>query len=171
MTPTFSSSRLSARPITPLGNSTSSLAITFERPWMRAMPSPASTTVPTLVAVTSAPNFSICSLRIDVISSGRTAICTTPGRLAGRSREQALQRYQLAARAAVDQAVADARDQSAQDLRPLVPLHLHLLAGQLRESAGQRLPLVVAQRHRRRHGCVGDAAVLIEQLLKLLGDL
>src|SRR3972149_88899 len=108
---------------------------------MRAMPSPASTTVPTLVAVTSAPNFSICSLRIDVISSGRTAICTTPGRLAGRARELAVQRYQLAPRTAIRPPAPDARDQSAQDLRPLVPLPLHLLAGQLREPAGQRLPL------------------------------
>src|SRR3990172_2513140 len=157
MTPTFSSSRLRARPMTPLGNSTSSLAITLERPWMRAMPSPASTTVPTLVAVTSAPNFSICSLRMDVISSGRTAISTTPSRLAGRARELALQRYQLAPRAAVDQPVPDAGDQAAQDLRHLVHLHLYLLAGQLREPAGQRLPLVVAQRHGCRHRCVGDA--------------
>ena len=62
----------------PLANSTSSLAITLERPWIRAMPSLASTTVPTLVAVTSAPNFSICSLRMDVISSGRTAMVFTP---------------------------------------------------------------------------------------------
>ena len=46
------------------------------------MPSPASTTVPTFVDVISAPNFSICSLRIDVISSGRTAMAFYPRPLA-----------------------------------------------------------------------------------------
>src|SRR3989304_5666614 len=43
-------------------------------PWTRAMPSPASTTVPTLTAAVSAPNCSIWALRIAAISSGLTAI-------------------------------------------------------------------------------------------------
>ena len=92
MMPTFVSSRLSASPITPFGNSTSSPDITFESPSTRAMPSPASSTVPTLVEVTSAPNFSICSFRIDVISSGRTAIFYPRSVLAGHAGKLALER-------------------------------------------------------------------------------
>ena len=47
MQPISSSSRLNARPSTPPGNSSSSLAIARGSPFTRAMPSPASTTRPT----------------------------------------------------------------------------------------------------------------------------
>ena len=45
--PTESSSRLRARPMTPCGSSSSSPAMQRSRPWMRAMPSPTVSTVPT----------------------------------------------------------------------------------------------------------------------------
>ena len=46
-TPTLSSSRFSAMPRMPPGNSTISPAWTLSRPWTRAMPSPTDSTVPT----------------------------------------------------------------------------------------------------------------------------
>src|ERR1041385_8412005 len=49
--PTSVSSRLSARPYTPFGNSIISLSITSLRPSMRATPSPVSRTMPTLLLV------------------------------------------------------------------------------------------------------------------------
>ena len=57
--PTVSSSRFSARPRVPVLNSMSSEARHSPRPWMRAIPSLASTTVPTLASVTVASKFSI----------------------------------------------------------------------------------------------------------------
>ena len=45
--PTLSSSRLRTIPITSFGNSTSSLAITWESPYTCAIPSPTASTVPT----------------------------------------------------------------------------------------------------------------------------
>ena len=50
--PTWSSSRLSAMPKTPCGNSSISPIMTFSRPWMRAMPSPTAMIDPTSSTVT-----------------------------------------------------------------------------------------------------------------------
>ena len=44
--PTESSSRFKAMPVTPWGSSSSSPAMHFSRPWMRAMPSPTDKTLP-----------------------------------------------------------------------------------------------------------------------------
>ena len=52
--PTESSSRFMAMPATPLGKSSSSPAMQFSRPWMRAMPSPTCSTVPTSLTSTAA---------------------------------------------------------------------------------------------------------------------
>src|SRR5512142_1382924 len=69
MTPTDSSSRLRAMPFTPFSKATISLVITPDRPWIRAMPSPTSSTRPTSVRVTSAWNCSISRWMTEVISS------------------------------------------------------------------------------------------------------
>ena len=69
--PTLSDSRLSARPVTPWGSSSISNDWQFSSPWMRAIPSPIDSTVPT--SVSSAPPASRPSmrdLRMLVISSG-----------------------------------------------------------------------------------------------------
>ena len=47
--PTWSSSRFMAMPATSCGNSISSPAMTFSRPWILAMPSPTEMTEPTSV--------------------------------------------------------------------------------------------------------------------------
>src|SRR4051794_35840513 len=69
ITPTDDSSRLSAMPFTPLSNATISPVITPESPWIRAMPSPTSSTRPTSVRVTWAWNCSISRWMTEVISS------------------------------------------------------------------------------------------------------
>src|SRR3954464_13804187 len=69
MTPTDDSSRFSAIPLTPLEKATISPVITPESPWIRAMPSPTSSTRPTSVRVTSAWNCSISRWMTEVISS------------------------------------------------------------------------------------------------------
>src|SRR5262245_60239109 len=69
ITPTDDSSRLSAMPLTPLENATISPVMTPERPWIRAMPSPTSSTRPTSVRVTWAWNCSISRWMTEVISS------------------------------------------------------------------------------------------------------
>ena len=72
--PTLSSSRLNARPTTPCSSSSISSATQFSRPWMRAIPSPTCSTVPTSARLDSTSNCSIRSFRIEVISSGRSFI-------------------------------------------------------------------------------------------------
>src|SRR3954465_9526881 len=74
ITPTDDSSRLNARPRTfsaapLLSNSTISPVITPERPWIRAMPSPTSSTVPTSVRVTVDWNSRISRSITELISS------------------------------------------------------------------------------------------------------
>ena len=75
-TPTLSSSRFSTRPISSWGNSTSSPAITPERPYTRAMPSPVDSTVPVSLTSICLPYVLICSRRMRLISSA--LICISP---------------------------------------------------------------------------------------------
>ena len=70
MQPISSSSRLNARPSTPPGNSSSSLAIAPGSPFTRAMPSPASTTRPTSSRSTEGVKLSTFLRRASAISFG-----------------------------------------------------------------------------------------------------
>ena len=67
--PTLSSSKLSAIPNTPLGNSTNSELMTFSSPLTRATPSPIAITSPTSLTSTDKSNFSICCRSNLVIAS------------------------------------------------------------------------------------------------------
>src|SRR3954452_15982601 len=69
MTPTDDSSRFSAIPLTPFLNAIISPAMTPERPYTRAMPSPTSRTVPTSLRVISGENCSISRWMTELISS------------------------------------------------------------------------------------------------------
>src|SRR6185503_11160143 len=71
-TPTLSSSRLSATPVTSAPRSSISPATQFSCPYTRAMPSPISSTVPTSARSVSTSASAIRCFRIDVISSGRS---------------------------------------------------------------------------------------------------
>ena len=67
--PTLSSSRLSAMPNTPCGNSSISPAMARSTPWTRAMPSPTEITLPTSATSTSTAWLPIWSRMILEISS------------------------------------------------------------------------------------------------------
>ena len=67
--PTLSSSRFSAMPKTPWGNSSISPAMARWQPWTRAMPSPSDMTVPTSATSTATVKLPICSRMIFEISS------------------------------------------------------------------------------------------------------
>src|SRR6187549_2655468 len=70
-TPTLSASRLSAMPCTPLANSTISPAWTLSRPWMRAMPSPTESTLPTSETWASVPKLAIWSrMTLEILRRG-----------------------------------------------------------------------------------------------------
>ena len=73
-TPTLSASRFSAMPLMPPSNSTISPAWTLSRPWMRAMPSPTDSTVPTSETCASASKFAIWSRMTREISAARMSI-------------------------------------------------------------------------------------------------
>src|SRR5215208_8453145 len=118
-TPTVSSSRLSAMPITPFGNSRSSDASAPSSPYTWAMPSPTSTTVPTERISTPASNWSIADLMMLVISSALIAIRFSD--LSGLVAEAAAgdapaQTLEPPADAAVEQHVADAALDAAEQL-------------------------------------------------------
>ena len=72
--PTLSSSRLSAMPKTPCGNSSISPAMARSQPCSRAMPSPSDVTVPTSATSTSTAKLPICSRMILEISSAFRSI-------------------------------------------------------------------------------------------------
>src|SRR6476620_6034645 len=156
MIPTESSSRLNASPSTPvLVNSTSSLDITLERPYTCAIPSPTSTTRPTLVTVISCSKPAICCFRMSPISVARTTILVLSshgpsGRMALamstvveslmarclRGRKTRAQPAQLVHHAAVDELVADEGDDSADNRG----VHLRAKPNLFTNDAGQLLP-------------------------------
>ncbi len=75
-TPTLSSSRFSAMPNRPLGNSSISPDMALSTPCTRAMPSPTDTTAPTSATSTSSEKLPSCSRMIRVMSSALMLIAT-----------------------------------------------------------------------------------------------
>ena len=71
-TPTLSSSRFRAMPVTSCSSSTISMAMQLSSPYTRAIPSPMASTLPTSARSVSTSYSSMRCLRIDVISSGRS---------------------------------------------------------------------------------------------------
>src|SRR5216684_2713741 len=104
---TVSSSRLNARPKTSFPKSSSSEAMQAARPWMRAMPSPISTTVPTSADSAFPSKLLICALMMSVISEDVVATALS---LLGR--ELDAQRLEARADRGVDEVIAHL------DLRP-----------------------------------------------------
>ena len=96
------------------------------------MPSPTSTTVPTLRVSTPASNESIADLMMLVISSERMAIGVRSPR--GRPHELVPQPLEAAPDAAVDQAVADPDDEAAEQAGIDLDVELDAAAGELLES-------------------------------------
>src|SRR5829696_7741458 len=140
-TPTLSDSRLRARPVTSCGSSSISNDIAFSRPWMRAMPSATDRTVPTSVrSAWPASRPSMRLLRMDVISSGLICmvwLSVAPGRRlggrggSGRADDLLAQGVEAVADGRVEDLVADADDDPAEDVRLDGGRELDLLAGLL----------------------------------------
>src|SRR4051794_3193458 len=159
-TPTSRTSRFRARPRTPLSNSSSSLVMTDGSPSTRAMPSPASVTVPTssremsgLYSVT----YVWMALRIssaEIVSSAMGGVLFPAGRIwgvdrsVGRSAGQSpFGGFQAVRDAAVDDLVADLDDEAAEHARVHGHLQPDRAAVDPREHAGEPLLLGGGQRH------------------------
>src|SRR6185369_10665956 len=104
------------------------------------MPSPTSTTVPTLRVSTPESNESMADLMMLVISSDRMAMGADL--LEGARDEPGPEPLQAAADAPVDQTIADAHDEAAQQAGIDLDIEGDATAGGLFESLGQRLDIV-----------------------------
>src|SRR3954468_24995946 len=129
-TPTSRTSRFSARPRTPLSNSSSSVVMTEGSPPTPGMPSPASVTIPTSSRETSGRNsvtYDWIALRIssaEIVSSAMGGVLFPAGVVSGvcgRWERSAGQPpaggFQALGDAAVDDLVADLDDEAAQHAR------------------------------------------------------
>src|SRR5439155_6906168 len=117
------------------------------------IPSPTSTTVPTLRVSVAASNESIDDLMMLVISSERLAVS---GLLQGARRELVPQPLQATPDAPVDESVPDAHDQPAEEAVIDIGLELDPAAGHLLEAGREGPDLEVGQRRGARRGGVGD---------------
>src|SRR5215467_6450274 len=163
-TPISRTSRFSARPRVPSSNSSSSFAIAEGRPSTLAMPSPASTTVPTS-SVAAAPGSYAPTKRASasLISSGRIVSSViflasfssrsyrrrSGGRLdAGRSGGQApAQLGQAICHAAIDQLVTDPHRDATNQPGIEHDVEVNVVPVGSDEGRGQPCPLLLAQRH------------------------
>src|SRR3954469_11488865 len=165
--PTLSSSRLKARPTTPWSSSSISSARQFSRPWMRAMPSPTCRTVLTSARLVSTSNFSIRSLRIEVISSGRNFIV----RSAPCVRQVLAKSFEPAAHARVEPHRSGLEDDASDQVWVHLALRLDLAAGSGFDLVEDALEVVVGARVRGRQLDVEDALLLRDERVDLVGDL
>src|SRR5579884_1408213 len=139
---------------------------------MRAMPSLTEVITPSWASTTGASKLAILAFRISLISSLRMAIVTSistraRARPACWSCERGPKLLQPCPHTAVDDPVADADDQAAEDLWILPHRGLHLRAEPIGEALLEALGLLVAHRHRRGDlgadhagGAVGEAPVM-----------
>src|SRR3954447_6869803 len=125
--PTLSSSRFSARPTTSWGSSSISRDMQLSIPWMRAIPSPISRTVPTSERSAESVSMpSIRSRRIDAISSGLISIAAVP--FLRRSGDALSQFLEPVGDARVQDHVSHLHDQPTEDVGVHLALELHLVA-------------------------------------------
>src|SRR5579864_543051 len=164
-TPTWSSSRLNARPTTPWSNSSISSATAFSSPYTRAMPSPMVRTVPTSARSVSTSYCSIRWRRIDVISSGRSfkgsPLCP---------HEVVSQAFQSPADARVDEIRARLQADAAADVRIDAARRLDLAARGLLDLRDDVLRFVVGELARSRQLDRQAALVARDQPLELVRD-
>src|ERR1035437_9073878 len=174
--PTVSSSRFRAMPITPPGNSRSSDDRAPERPQIWAIPSPTSTTVPTLRDSAPASKLSIVFLMMLTISSERMAIPSPFGRgdpglstpnlgadlpRLGRSLDQPpTQPLEAATDAGVDPSIADFDGEHTDQPRVNGRGKFHLGAGELFHARPHRRQSCGGEWLRRGHRGGDDAASL-----------
>src|SRR3954465_8094889 len=156
--PTLSDSRLSARPVTSWGSSSSSIDMQLSRPCTREMPSATERTVPTSDRSAPAPSSRpwIRSLRMLVISSGLICIskessftwAVRPLRGLG---DLLANLIQPAADARVHDHVADPHDEAPQHVGVHLRGQLDLAAGLLLDSVADLLHELLVEVDRARH--------------------
>src|ERR1044072_1522217 len=172
-TPTLSDSRFSARPVTPCGSSSISNDMAFSRPWTRAMPSPTDRTVPTSVSSAEpASSPSMRLLRMEVISSGLIFMEVVSAPWCSRHQSGAAgdvlsQVVEAIADRGVEDRVADAQDDAAEDVRVDVGRQLDLLAGVLRDAVADLLDGGLVERRGGRELDGQDLVLLLPQSVEV----
>src|SRR5438309_5433723 len=167
--PTLSSSRFSAMPNTPCGNSSISPAIALSTPWMRAMPSPIEMMLPTSATSTSTAKLPICSRMILEISSALMSMLFRSSRDSDAFHQSFLDLFQLTRDAAVVAGAPDARDDAADNRRVDARVEHDASSRDAREAALERLRAIASERRRGRHFGAHDLAV-VEQPLAIRRD-
>src|SRR5918996_989677 len=168
--PTLSSSRLSASPTTSCGSSSVSSDWQLSSPWIRAIPSPISMTVPTSersADSTSSP--SIRSLRIDAISSGLISMLRLVPFLR-RSGDALSQFLEPVSNTRVQDHVADLQHQPAEDVRVDTTLQLNGVAGLLLDLPSDPLGDLGIELDRARHGDAEPLVLLVPERFVLAAD-
>src|SRR5262245_30618243 len=145
--PTLSSSRLSAIPNTPCGNSSISPAIALSTPCTRAMPSPSEMMLPTSATSTSTAKLPICSRMILDISSALISTLSPPESLRALA-EPRLHLLQLARDARVTHRAANPRDHASDERGVDRRLEQHLPAARAGQAALDGRDPVGGQRRR-----------------------
>src|SRR4051794_15333016 len=159
--PISRTSRLSAMPSTPPSNSSSSLVMHECRPSTRAMPSPVSVTTPTSSRLAPASYDDTMLSSASRISSGRivnsvikrapylfwsfVSCVSVPG--AGATGQATVRRAQMTQDAAVDQLVADAHGQAAEDVGVDHQLETDVAVELTLERLGECCLLVLVEAH------------------------
>src|SRR6266851_4669206 len=165
---TVSSSRLNARPKTSLPKSRSSEAMQPASPWIRAMPSPISTTVPTSADSACPSNSLIWALMMSVISEAVDGIVFFYYSLT--TRQLCAQRVQLRTNAGIDQVITEL-DLGAADER-LVDRErgLERVTGALLEPCDERPLRRGIERDRRGDGRLHDARAAVDEVTERARD-
>src|SRR5919204_6621759 len=169
--PTLSSSRLSASPTTSCGSSSISRDWQLSMPWMRAIPSPISRTVPTSersADSTSSP--SIRSLRIDAISSGLISICLRHSFGLRRGSDALSQFLEPVTDARVQDHVAHLQHQPTEDVRVDAALELDRVAGLLLDLPADPLRDLGIELDRAGDGHAEPLVLLVPERIELAAD-
>src|SRR5215208_2312096 len=168
--PTLSSSRLSASPTTSCGSSSLSSDMQLSTPWMRAIPSPISSTVPTSErSAESVSRPSIRSRRMLAISSGLISmfgLCSFLRRL-GDALSQFLKPV---AKARVQDHVPDLHHQPAEDVGVDPALELNGVAGLLLDLGSDPLDDLGIELDRAGHGDAEPLVLLRPEGIELAAD-
>src|SRR5690606_36012547 len=178
--PIDSSSRLSARPMRPPSNSSSSFTAASGRPETRAMPSPTSMTLPTCVSSTSGvkpSRFFWIAARMSavlMVSSAMSVIsCRRSYRWGGScgpfGSEDVAELGEAAAHRAVEHVVADRGDDAADHARVDDVADRDVLRGACLQRIGQAGELLLGERHRRADlgdGGAGGRGGTLDDLLR-----
>src|ERR1700704_4218446 len=156
---TVSSSRLNASPKTSLPKSSSSEAMQPASPWIRAMPSPISTTVPTSADSACPSNPLIWALMMSVISEAVDAI--SPPLIPSQTLTE---RVQPRAHRRVDEVITEL-DLRATDERVVDGEgRLELVTGGLLEPVHERALLAIVQRDRGRDLRLHDPGAKVDEI-------